>query len=153
MQESFRREGEVGAQRESVWELLGDVYALASFSSRLKDVEPIVQGQEWRLILSDRVGPIELSAPMSVEIVDSSYLELITISAVGQDRGLGTRLNVQASVGCQERGSNSLVVTLEGTYEVIGKVANLSSSIVRRQANSMIDEFWSNFVKYLESGG
>lgn len=152
MREEFNRDAEVKASRDLVWELLNDVDALANCSSRVRDVTSMIADQEWSLILTDRVGPLTLSAPMSVSIVERSNLQRVTIAAEGHDRALGTRLYVEASISCAEASSVDLTrVALDGSFTVTGKAANLGSSIVRRQANSMIDEFWLNFTNRLHS--
>lgn len=151
MREDFMRDAEVRATRDRVWEMLSDVDALASCSTKVTDVESVIADQEWRLVLTDRVGPLTLSAPMSVSIVQRSPLEQVRIVAQGNDRMLGTRLHVEASVGCSDTPSSGPTrVTFVGSYDVSGKAANLGSSIVRRQANTMIDEFWKNFTSRLD---
>jgi len=151
MREDFTREAEVALQRSVVWDVLNDVDALASCSTRLAEVTSVVADQEWQLVLSDRVGPMTLSAPMSVTVVERTPTEQVRIVARGHDRLLGTRLEVEASVGCAETPTvDQTRVTLVGSYDVSGKAANLGSTIVRRQAKAMIDEFWQNFSARLD---
>ncbi len=134
----------------TIWEALHDHVFLASCSTAATD--PVLEATpgNWRFRLTSSVGPFNVSAPMRVEIVEERPYELIVVRARGEDRKIGTRLTVDASVNIS--GSDSQVeVELIGSFEVLGKVANMGASIVRRQASGMITEFWDNFQRRVAS--
>lgn len=150
MRGSFERSTRIAASPTKVWEVLHDVDLLASFSSHLGSVTVVDPDRSWTVSLQDRVGPVTLSAPMQVEIVNETREEVISIRASGRDRGPGTLLRVEATVRIdQEDGDKHLV--LSGRFDMTGKVAMLGAGVARRQAEKIIDEFWSNLTKVLQT--
>jgi carbon monoxide dehydrogenase subunit G len=86
---------------------------------------------------------------MDVVIVEKTSLVEISIRASGQDRGPGTRLLVEASVRL-DQANGETKLALSGTYELRGRVATLGGAVARRQAETMIDEFWTNLTAALK---
>lgn len=150
MRGSFQRTTRTAAAPADVWETLHDVDRLASFSSHLGPVTTIEPDRLWKTSLQDRVGPFRLSAPMDVAIVDEIPAVEISIRALGQDRGPGTRLVVEASVRI-DRTNGDTQLTLQGTYDLKGRVATFGVAVAKRQAETMIDEFWANLTSDLQS--
>ena len=150
MKAKFQRSGLVDAPLAEVWECLHDVDRLATYSSYVGPVETIEPGQRWKTSLQDRVGLFKLSAPMEVSVVEEAESENISISASGRDTGPGTRLVVEASMRLGESdGATALV--LEGSYELTGRATRLGAGVARRQAESMVEEFWVNLTTDLGS--
>ena len=149
MRGSFQRSTQVSVSPVDVWEVLHDVDLLASYSSHLGAVTTVEADRLWTTALQDRVGPFRLSAPMEVEILDETDMVEISIRASGQDRGPGTRLVVEASVQLDETNGDTML-TLTGSYDLRGKVAALGGAVARRQAETMIDEFWANLISDLQ---
>ena len=145
MRGSFQRTTRTTASPADIWASLHDVDQLATYSSHLGPVTVVEAGCRWRTSLQDRVGPLKLSAPMDVEIVAETDMVEVKIRASGQDRGPGTRLVVEASVRIDPT-SGDTQLTLGGWYELSGRVARLGGPVAKRQAESMIDEFWSNLT-------
>lgn len=149
MRGSFERSTRIAAAPTKVWETLHDVDLLASFSSHLGSVTVVDPDRTWTVSLQDRVGPVTLSAPMHVEIVQETREVEISIRASGRDRGPGTMLTVEATMRLDQ--SEDDVLTLSGRFDMTGKVALLGATVARRQAEKIIDEFWSNLTKVLQT--
>jgi carbon monoxide dehydrogenase subunit G len=150
MRDSFNRGARTTAPPTRIWEILHDVDLLASFSSHLGPVTPVEHGRSWSVPLQDRVGPLKLSAPMQVEIVEETPELEVAIRASGQDRGPGTKLDVEAVVRL-DPADEGTDLSLTGSFALKGRVAMLGASVARRQADKMIDEFWSNLTRALEA--
>lgn len=150
MRGSFERSAQTEASATDAWTALHDVAQLASYSSHLGPVTTVEPDRLWKVSLQDRIGPLKLSAPMDVEVVEETAMVAISIRASGQDRGPGTRLAVQASVRLEETDGDTKL-TLEGTYDLRGRAATLGAAVARRQAEKMIDEFWANLAADLQS--
>ncbi|HEU4319749.1 MAG TPA: SRPBCC domain-containing protein [Acidimicrobiia bacterium] len=145
MRGSFQRSALLAVSLEDVWAGLHDVDRLASYSTHLGPVENIDPGERWKTSLQDRVGLVKLSAPMEVAIVEETHGERISIHATGRDKGPGTRLVVEATVRLTESGPDT-ELDLEGTYELTGRATRLGAAVARRQAESMVEEFWANLT-------
>lgn len=150
MRGSFERSTLIAAPAADAWVTLHDVDQLAAYSSHLGPVTTVEPARVWKTSLQDRVGPLRLSAPMDVEIVEETPMVQISIRASGQDRGPGTRLVVEASVRIDQTNGDTRL-TLTGAYHLKGRVVTLGASIARRQAETMIDEFWANLTAGLQS--
>ena len=150
MRGSFERTAHIAASPTDAWATLHDVDQLASYSSHLGPVITVEPDRLWKTSLQDRVGPFRLSAPMDVEILEETAMVEVSIRASGQDRGPGTRLVVEASVRIDQTARDTHL-TLKGTYDLSGRAATLGAAVARRQAETMIDEFWSNLTAGLQS--
>jgi carbon monoxide dehydrogenase subunit G len=149
MRGSFERTTRTTASPSDAWATLHDVDQLAAYSSHLGPVTTVEPDRRWKVSLQDRVGPFKLSAPMDVVIVEETSLVEISIRASGQDRGPGTRLVVEASVRL-DQANGETQLALSGTYDLRGRVASLGGAVARRQAETMIDEFWTNLTAALK---
>ncbi len=149
MRGSFERMSQTTATAADVWTVLHDVDRLASYSKHLGPVTVVEPDQRWTTSLQDRVGLLKLSAPMDVEIVDEVASAKVSILAYGQDRGPATRLVVEASIRLDQTNEGTQLA-LEGSYDLTGRVATLGAAVARRQAETMIEEFWTNLTADLE---
>ncbi|MFZ0014837.1 MAG: SRPBCC family protein [Acidimicrobiia bacterium] len=149
MRDSFQRTARVAASPADVWATLHDVDRLASYSSHVGEVTTAEPDRLWKTSLQDRKGPLRLSAPMDVELVEETEAAEISIRASGQDRGPGTKLAVTASVRL-DPSDGGTQLTLSGSYELRGRGVTLGAAVARRQANTMIDEFWANLIAGLQ---
>lgn len=149
MRGSFERTTSIGASPGRVWATLHDVNLLASFSSHLGHVTTVEPDRSWNVNLQDHVGPLRLSAPMQVEILEETEEVEISIRASGKDRGPGTLLVVEATMRLDQ--AEDGVLTLSGRFDLTGKVVRFGAAVAKRQADRMIDEFWSNLTKVLQA--
>lgn len=150
MRGTFERSTRIAASQADIWATLHDVDQLASFSSHLGPVTIVEPDRRWTTSLQDRVGPFQLSAPMDVEIVEETAMLEVSIRASGQDGGPGTRLAVEATVHIDST-TGDAKLSLYGWYDLKGKVATLGRSVAKRQAATMIDEFWANLTGSLDN--
>lgn len=151
MQETFERSLEVGNDRASVWHLLNDVETLASCSKHIRDVRESAEGKAWTAVLQSGGGLFRVSAPIAIRVVDQMDDDHIAIEANGQDRVADTKLTVNAAITIRDgEAPDKLFVELVGSYEVIGTAATMGSTIVRSQAKSMVNEFWTKLEKVLQ---
>jgi len=136
---------QMAATPAEIWATLHDFDRLASYSSHLGPVTTVEPERLWKTSLRDRRGPIRLSAPMEVELVAETAMTEISIRASGRDRGPGTKLVVEASI-LLETAKGGTRLTLEGSYDLRGRGVTLGAVVARRQAETMIDEFWANLT-------
>lgn len=150
MRGTFERTIPITASPGDVWATLHDVDQLASYSSHIGPVTTVEPDRRWKTSLRDRVGLLRLSAPMDVEIVEETAMVQVSIRASGQDRGPGTRLVVEAFVRLDTSNGDTHLI-LKGSYDLKGRVAAFGAAVARRQAETMIDEFWANLTAGLAS--
>lgn len=153
MIDTFSRSTQIELPLEGrrIWEFLHDERSMAECSQHIHDVQMTSPGGAWSAVLTSRIGRFTVSAPLTVTIVEEELGEWLSVEARGHDRKVGTRLHVTAVLrrenGDPEAGTEAgSRLHLEGCYEVTGKVANLGSGIVRRHAESMVEDFWTTFT-------
>jgi uncharacterized protein len=151
MRETFQRTMVVhDVDVADVWTSLRDVELLAGCSTSVGGVTEQVPDKEWTVVLKKTVGRFSVSAPLTVAIVDESEQRSLRVHGRGTDTKIGARLDVTASMQI-EQVESGVQLTLDGAYEMTGRIANLGASLVRRHGNEMIDEFSRNLPQAMES--
>ncbi|MPZ69221.1 MAG: hypothetical protein GEU71_06780 [Actinobacteria bacterium] len=148
MLQDFRRDITVTADLASTWQKLLDVSTVASWVSIVEDVKEIDPLRRFTAVLQDRMGPFKLRADLSIDVLEIEEGSRIRIKAGGQDRQVRSRISVEAelSIENEENGSR---VTVEGTYEVTGRVATLGAGSIRKKATGILDEFFQHLTQEL----
>src|SRR5690606_3565547 len=119
---------------------LRDVELLSRCSSAIDEVNEKISGKEWSVVLRRRVGRFSVAAPLTVTVVGESELQWLRVHGRGTDTKIGARLDVIAEMQV-EQDESGVRLTLDGSYEMTGRIASLGASIVRRHADEMVDEF------------
>lgn len=140
MVEQFRRELLVAAPRATVWNVVTDVDRLAGWISIVGSALELARLERYSAVLEDRMGPFRLRADLNIEVLDARAPEFVRVRAAGEDRQIGSRIAVAATLAIAEFAPGSLL-TVEGSYEVTGRVAALGTSSIRKKAARVLDEF------------
>lgn len=122
------------------WDVLVDVPRISSWVSVVGQVTEHERLASYSAVLEDRLGPFRLRADLGVEVVDVVEPERISIRADGEDRQVGSRITVEATLVLQSS-DESCDVTIEGNYEVTGRVATMGAATIRQKAEKLIEEF------------
>lgn len=145
---SFARELELKAPAEECWATLVDVPTLVSWISVLAEGTEIEPMQRYTAVLMDKVGPFKLQANLNIELRDVSPGLQVRVRAVGEDRQIGSRIAVDALVRLTSNGSGT-ALSVDGSYEVAGRVATLGSGTIRKKADKLLDEFFEHVAQVL----
>ena len=140
---NFSRELELSASAESCWAALTDVPRLVSWVSILdsgREIEPLAR---YEAVLADRVGPFKLRADLDIRLTDVQPPVAARVHAGGEDRQVGSRITVEAALKLVA-GESGTTVTVDGTYEVSGRVATLGAGTIRKKADKILDEFFAS---------
>ena len=138
--EVFNEAFEVGRDAAECWSVLVDVPRVSGWVTIVHDVAELEELSRYSAVLEDRLGPFKLRADLDVLVTDVLEPERITIRADGEDRQVGSRITVDATLGL-ERAGGTTRVAIEGTYEVTGRVATMGASTIRQKAAKILDEF------------
>lgn len=145
----FGRELTVSATPARAWETLIDVPVLVSWISVLEQAEEQEHLQRYTAVLLDRLGPFKLRADLAITLSDVRTEEHVTVHAEGEDRQVGSRLVVDATLDLEPAGDGGTTVRVDGVYEVTGKVAAMGGGTINKKAEKIIAEFFSNAEKVL----
>jgi carbon monoxide dehydrogenase subunit G len=124
------------------WERLTDVQRVAGWVSIVGPVEELEPLRAYTTVLEDRLGPFKLRADLAVDVTDVVDGQSITLRAEGEDRQVASRIAVDATLSL-DGSDNGTTVTVDGTYEVTGRIATLGASMIRNKAKKLLDEFFT----------
>lgn len=139
--ETFLRELVVQADVAECWTVLTDVPRLVTWVSIVDDASEIERLQHYSAVLLDRLGPFKMRADLDIVVSDVVEFERIHVRAAGEDRHVASRLAVEALLTLRSLPEGT-AVTVEGTYEVVGKVATLGGGVIKQKANRILDDFF-----------
>jgi carbon monoxide dehydrogenase subunit G len=138
----FHRDLQVKAAPPDTWAAMIDVPRLVSWVSIVEDAVEIAPLGKYTAVLMDRLGPFKLRADLDVTVSDVKDGTSLKVRAIGEDRQVGARLLIIASLEVRPEDHGSTVVT-DGVYEVTGKVASMGSGTINKKAQKILDEFFS----------
>lgn len=145
---SFSRELDLAVGAESCWATLTDVPTLVSWISVLDEAHEIEPLRRYSAVLMDKVGPFRLRADLDISLSDVRPCAQVRVHAVGEDRQVGSRISVDAKVQMAGRNGGT-VLSVDGSYEVAGRVATLGAGTIRKKADKLMDEFFGNLTTAL----
>ena len=139
----FRRELTVLASPEESWKSLTDVPLLVSWVGIVEDATEIQPLDRYSAVLMDRLGPFKLRADLDIIVTDVTPGRSISFRASGEDRQVGSRLIIEATMDIQPREPQGTTARFEGFYEVTGRVASMGSGTINKKADKIMGEFFS----------
>ena len=139
---SFKRALTVPATPEAAWAVVTDVSRLASWVEVLETVTELVPLASYKTVIADRLGPFKLRADLDVELVDVIEGRQLRVKADGEDRHVDSRITVDALLTI-EPSATGCTVTVDGKYDIAGRVATLGASVIAKKADYILDVFFT----------
>ena len=139
----FHRELTVSSTPEESWAALTDVPRLVSWVSIVEDAREIEPLARYSAVLMDRLGPFKLRADLDIVLSDVEVGRSLTVRATGEDRQVGSRLTIDATLGIEPTDQGGTTITVDGVYEVTGKVASMGPGTINKKAEKIMDEFFA----------
>lgn len=140
---------DVTADRQTCWSTLTDVPQLVTWVSVLERSEEVTPLDRYTAVLADRLGPFKLRADVDITLTDVRPGEHVVVHAEGEDRQVGSRIVVDAVLDISDRDAGGSTVSVDGAYEVTGRVASMGSSTIRKKADKILDEFFGHLSSSL----
>jgi uncharacterized protein len=139
---TFSRELAVSADADTCWAVLTDVPRLVDWVSIVDEAKEIQPLEKYTAVLMDRLGPFKLRADLDITVSEVETGRHIRVRAAGEDRQVSSRIGVDATLTLTSRGDAGTDVRVDGSYEVVGKVATLGAGMIRQKAAKILDEFF-----------
>ena len=139
----FHRELSVSATPDDAWAALTDVPRLVGWVSVVEDAKELEPLSRYTAVLMDRLGPFKLRADLDIALSDVQVGRSLAVKAAGEDRQVGSRLLIDATLGMTPRDSGGTTIVVDGVYEVTGKVASMGPGTINKKAEKIMDEFFA----------
>lgn len=140
---------EVAASPSDCWSVLTDVHRIAGWVTIAHDVTEIESLKRYTVVLQDKFGPFKLHADMEVEVTDVDTEKKIRFRGTGTDRSVGTTISIDAGMELSPI-DNGTSIQVEGSYQVVGTVASMGSSTIKKKADTIVEEFFAAAEKELQ---
>jgi len=145
----FDKEIEIQNSREKVWQFLWDVDRFIACVPGCKEASTVEAGKSYTAIMVEKVGPFRVEFPMRIEVLESQEMSRIRAQGTGSDSRVGSRLKVELDVRLQGDGEKTLL-SLGVSVDIVGKLATLGHSIMKRKADQVMEEFAQAIKNRLE---
>lgn len=145
----FERDVEILNSREKVWQFLWDIDRFITCVPGCKEADTLEAGKSYTARMVEKVGPFRVEFPMRIEIVQSEEMSYVKAQASGSDTKVGSRMKVELEVHLKEDGKKTLL-SFVASVDILGKLATLGHSIIKRKADQAMEEFAQAVKKRLE---
>lgn len=140
----FEQQAVISAPRERVWAFLMDVPVMAHCIPGVETVEA-VGDDRYHGVLKVRVGPISLSLRGEVTITgrdEDAGKAMMTVEAA--DRRVGGSVKAQVEMVLSE-------IHVVTDAQVMGRIGEFGQPVIRKKADSVMQEFAENLRRTLET--
>lgn len=142
----FQHQVTTKASREALWAVLQDFPSVARCLPGVEEVRKI-SDDTYEGTLRIRIGPIGLRMAGTVEVEqdEDAGLWRMTAQALDQRVGGGAKAIIEAVISEPEPGVAGLDIQAE--VQFIGRLGEMGQPLIRRKADSMINEFAQNLER------
>jgi len=145
----FEKQLTIGAPREKVWQLIWDVDRFITCVPGCKEAKTVEDGKIYTATMEEKVGPFRLTIPMKIEVEKTEPLSYIKARASGSDTKIGSLMKVEMEVNLKDESPGTLI-SMVISVDILGKLATLGHSMIKRKADQVLEEFVAAIRKTLE---
>ncbi|MCZ6622958.1 MAG: SRPBCC domain-containing protein [Deltaproteobacteria bacterium] len=145
----FEKEIEILQPKEKVWQFLWDIDRFITCVPGCKEAKTVEAGKHYTAVMVEKVGPFRVQFPMRIEVIQSEEMSYIKVRASGSDSRMASRMKVELEVRLREAGEGTLF-SFVALVDILGKLAVLGHSIIKRKADQTMEEFAQAVKKRLE---
>lgn len=147
MSMEFSGEYRIPAGREQVWAALNDPDVLRQSIAGCTELER-TEGQQFKAVVTARVGPIAVNFRGAVRLEDIRPPEGYTLIGEGQGGAAGFG-KLSARVTLESVTAQETLLRYQAEAAVGGKLANVGSRLLQSVAKKTADDFFAAFVAVL----
>ena len=140
----FENKATIPVSRDRLWDVLMDMEQVARCLPGVENIQPIDE-DNYNGTLKMRVGPIGLKLEGKVSVTERNRdAWQAGMRAEGNERGVGGAVKADIGMRLSELDPNQteLIVTTEA--QVMGKLGEFGQPVMRKKADSMMQEFSRN---------
>jgi carbon monoxide dehydrogenase subunit G len=149
---NFEQRLTVAAPRAAVWDLLTDIPQVASCIPGVTRVEHI-DGPRYKGTMGVSVGPIKLNLEGNITI-EKQDRETWTaaMKADAAERRIGGGVDATVSLSLMEKSATETELVITTVANFLGRVGEFGQPIIRKKADSTLQDFAKNLQKKLAAG-
>ena len=148
---NFEHSIEIGVARDTAWDFLWDVDRLIACVPGCEEAGTVEAGKLYNARMVARVGPFKVTFPINIEVLENEPKQRIRARASGSDNKIGSHLKVDLDVSLEEKGE-ATQLSFVASVDILGKLATLGHSIIKRKADNDMAKFAGAVKKELEGG-
>ena len=148
---NFENSIEIGVPRDTTWDFLWDVDRLIACVPGCEEASTVEAGKLYTARMVARVGPFKVTFPIKIEVMENEPKKRIKARASGSDNKIGSHLKVELDVSLEDKG-DATQLSFVASVDVLGKLATLGHSIIKRKADNDMVKFADAVKKELEGG-
>jgi carbon monoxide dehydrogenase subunit G len=134
------REVVIAAPASALWDMLWDVRRIVECLPGCVDTRELEPHQRYAARMEQKVGPIRLSVPLDVRVIEAIAPRRLALDAKGRDPVIGAEVVARVALDVVSRGDES-VVRIDAEGRILGKLGALGQAVIQRKAEEIIDEF------------
>jgi carbon monoxide dehydrogenase subunit G len=134
------REVVIGCPAEALWQLLWDVRRIVECLPGCVDAREVEPGQRYAARMEQKVGPISLSVPLDVKVIEVVAPRRLALDARGRDPVIGAEIVARVTLDVEARGGESLL-RIDAEGRILGRLGALGQGVIQRKAEELIEEF------------
>jgi carbon monoxide dehydrogenase subunit G len=134
------REVGIIAPASALWDLLWDIRRIVECLPGCVDAREVEPHQRYAARMEQKVGPIRLSVPLDVKVVEVVAPHHLVLDAKGRDPVIGADVVARVVLDVESRGEESLL-RIEAEGRILGRLGALGHGVIQRKAEETIDEF------------
>jgi carbon monoxide dehydrogenase subunit G len=134
------RELALAAAPATLWTLLWDVPRMVACVPGCVDAKEIEAHRRYAARMTQKVGPITLSAMLDVQVTEAEPERRLTLTARGRDPVIGAEITMRVGLEIDAHADAS-VLRIEAEGRVLGKLGALGHGTIQRKAEESVDEF------------
>jgi carbon monoxide dehydrogenase subunit G len=134
------REVSIDVAPDALWNLLWDVRRIVECVPGCVEAREVEPQRRYHVRMQQKVGPISLSVPLDVKVVEADAGHRLALDAKGRDPAVGTEIAMRVTLDIEPRGALSLL-RIEADGRVLGKLGALGHGVIQRKAEEALGEF------------
>jgi carbon monoxide dehydrogenase subunit G len=134
------REVAIVVPAQALWDLLWDVRRIVECLPGCVDAREVEAHQRYAAKMQQKVGPISLSLPLDVKVVEADAPRRLALDARGRDPVVGAEVAVRVTLDVVSRGEES-TLRIDAEGRILGRLGALGHGVIQRKAEETIEEF------------
>lgn len=145
------KEFDVPASPEQAWTLIRDLPRLSGCVPGVSNLRELEPGRRYAADVTDKLGPFTLQVPVEIELRAVEQGRRIAAGLSGSDRRGQARVKGTLDASLEANGGGTRL-RLAMQLEVLGRLAALGATPMRRRADQNFAEFVRRLAAELRAG-